>query len=552
MPILPALDLTTLDPTAVANALALAQQVVQASFPTVTATQRGAVHDLVLYLDAVLSTATATNLATEQTASSLALVLANPALADPTTVDALLSNYGVTRGASSAASGLITIVLTQPINVSIGPGTTFTARGQTFAPTTVYSAKTASSNVIFPTDRLILSNPDGSYSFTIPVTCQTPGSAGMLTRSTLLAISPALIAFSSAYVAEDFTGGIDVQSNASLLASLPAAMACKAMSGPYNMLAALQANAATSGVLSASTIGYGDPESDRGYDTLFPINSVGKIDWYLRTAALPQQVAITKAATLIAIDAFGIGTWQLQLGRDDFPGFHTLQAVQPGDGTQILGTFPLVQLVYGKDTSSTGELIPAMPNPQDSRFTRFQTLTAQIIDTLLPATGLTINTSQRNYVCLVNGFPNIADAQNFVGGYGFWCRTADVLVKSVVPCQMTVTFSIQTAANPATINIPAIQQAVANLINNLGFSGRLAFSQILSAISSLLPADALVCKSDLLGQCLTPYDDVVYLRDPALLQIPQSPSKMLTPRTTQFVCFPSTVTVNLESLPTYN
>ena len=143
-------ELTTTD---VEQALELVTQLVQESNPDLDV-RRGVLHDLVLYYSAVLAAAKDEEISRVRRSLSLQEITADPTLADTTLVDAVLSNFRVTRKVGAQATGQITIVLDALIPVTITAGASFTALGQSFVTERAFAARTSAAAVVSTDDVL--------------------------------------------------------------------------------------------------------------------------------------------------------------------------------------------------------------------------------------------------------------------------------------------------------------------------------------------------------------------------------------------------------------
>ena len=329
-------ELSQLSDEAISQAYDLAQQLVLEKHPTID-TKRGVIGQLIIGLGAILGAAHKESFDRLRKSMSLLEVGNDPTLADTDTVDAILSNYRISRREATAASGEVTIVLDKLAAVTIPAGSVFVANDVHFVTETSYAARTDASNVLDDTDRLITQIGTDRYAFTINVVASTPGSAGLLTKdTTLIPLSPPAN-FVSAYASTDFTGGQDEQTTEELIASLEAGMAARAYSNRATIESMIR-NAdpneyssvtdAFADILAVSIVGFGDAEMLRDQHWIFPVSGGGRTDLYVRTQALPITKTITREATLVQKTADG-GIWQASVGRDEAPGFYEISRIVP-------------------------------------------------------------------------------------------------------------------------------------------------------------------------------------------------------------------------------
>src|SRR5665213_626593 len=148
-------DLTQLDPTQTAQSLANITEMIQEANPTLDL-KRGVFHDLLMYMHSLLDSQIRGGAINRYlSARSLMDIQADPTLADPDFVDAVLSNFNIVRGTGESAIGEVTIVLRQAVSVTIGSGAVFTANGQTYTSNFAYTAKPEAAQINSATDRLL-------------------------------------------------------------------------------------------------------------------------------------------------------------------------------------------------------------------------------------------------------------------------------------------------------------------------------------------------------------------------------------------------------------
>jgi hypothetical protein len=284
------------------------------------------VNDLVLGLAGTLFAAVDQQVALLQRSQSLLAISEDPAGASDDAVDAVLSNFRVTRGPGAAASGSATIVVTQKAPLIIPSGPAFSANGVTLATSEAYAVRADAATVLGPGDLVLSPIGSGQYAVTVPVSATAPGVAGMLKRGASLVPGFSIPYLHAAYVESDFTGGVDAESNADLLARLGEGLAAKAWSNRVNIAALIRSQPAFARCLQVSIIGAGDAELTRAAHSIFPILLPGRSDVYPRTAQLPTSLTLQVEATLVR-KAAGGGLWQFDLGRDDAPGFYQVDRV---------------------------------------------------------------------------------------------------------------------------------------------------------------------------------------------------------------------------------
>ena len=534
-------DLSTLDPTLVAAIQAELTARLQETFPTLDY-RRGVLHDRVLYLASVLSAADRTVLATVNNSKSLLDIQTNPATADPTMVDAVLSNFKVTRLVGAPATGTVTLVVTALAPLTIPAGTQFTAGTMTFATAGAIAVRTSPTQVTATTDQVLTPLASGNYTFTIPVAATANGAAGMIRRGTALVPAQPPANFYAAYAATDFTGGVDTETNAQLIARMQAGIAAPIWSNRANILAMLTSQPAFSGLVALSAIGAGDPELGRSFRGPLPVAHAGYCDLYARTAFLPSRIPLTKTATLVGSNAQG-GIWQFSLGRDEAPGFYEITQIAAAGSTPDTPGYQVLSDVRGFDRSGD-PYAPDVITGTEAAYSRYQTATIQFLDTTTPIGTLAMGSAQQTYTVVAEAMPQVADLQTFLNSRAVRTPGFNLAVKGAVPCFLRVGLTIY-ARPGSTVDTVGIANQLAATVNATGFTGWVFSSTLNDAIASFLPTGAACGSYDLFGRLRRPDGSTIYLRNPVSIQIPNTPTLGVTPRTAVFILDPADVSVTV-------
>lgn len=532
-------DLATLSTSGVQQRLAQVQARLQEQFPNLFL-QRGVFHDTSEMIAAILEEQLAENVDDYLASRSLMDILADPTLADADAVDAVLSNFRVTRQPGAPAAGSVVVVVDSDTSVTIAGGSVWTARGLTFTADSVYSARVEEDQVTRPSDRLLTPTGDGNWQFTIDVTCTTDGATGNVLKDELVTPDVLPQGYVTSYAVSDFAGGVDAETNGDLVARLQQGLATPGLANQGNFAALLRADPAFARFVAQSPVGYGDPAQLRDKHSIFPVALGGRVDWYVRTQAQFARLTLTKTAVLVS-KAGNLGTWQISLLRDDAPGYYEVESVLlPGSGAA--GTFALQSELRGTDFSSDS-WHPDVVRPLESNFSRYQTAIVQFVDTVTDVSALPTG-SMMDYQVVVKAMPQIAAIQDSVATDAGRSRAADYLVKAPVPCFVVVQFTVVKQPGQADPDLAAIADAVAAAVNAVGFTGYLSASVVTAAAAPLLLPGQTVQAMDLLGRIVYPDLSNVTVHDPEALVVPEDPAVMVGSRTVQFFLEPSDVNIN--------
>lgn len=541
-------NLVELDEDAVALATDTVAQLIQDYNPSLDL-KRGVVRDLVVHTASILLAARREEIDRYRRSASLLEIEEDPTLADDDAVDRVMSNYLLERAAGEAAEGEVKIVVSALAPVVVAAGSRFITNGQVFLSKESYSAVTESANVIEDTDRLLVQLANGNYAFTISVESEEEESAATVTKDTAVEPDFTLANFVQAYAASDFTSGRSVETNAELLARLREGIAAKTMSNRVNMSAFLRDT--FPGVVGSSIIGFGDPEQLRDQHSVLPISTGGKVDWYVRSNAIPLAVGLSKTATLISIEPDTYGIWQFSLTRDEVPGFYNVESIRPEDSELEFGTFAITSEIRGyDDTNILGELTPDIVSAAEAAYSRYQTATIQFKDTISSAVGLTEGSSTRTYDVAIRAMPDLADIQTFAGSRDNRFCGGDILVKAPIPCYVSLSFTVQGKSGSEMPDPYVLKQALADYVNNLNFPGRLAASALSDLVHNYLAEGVVITAIDMFGQIRKPSGTLASLRSKEVLIIPDDAENMVSPRTVAFVLLPENIAISGETLGT--
>ncbi len=539
-------DLTTLDPAAVLQAQDASTALIVENNPALDL-RFGPLFEILVYWHSVLAAQQGANVADYQSGRSLLAIQADPALADPTLVDDVLSNFRVTRLEGTQAHGEVTIVVTGNTTVTIGVGAVFQAAGQQFTVDQTFTAKSDPAQINSPSDRLFTATADGRYAFTITVTAVLAGVAGKLTRNTTIVPSSLPPGYVTSFVTSDFAGGIDTETNDALIARLQQGVAARDLSSRSTMNALLRNTEATSGFIASSIVGYGDPEMLRDRHSIFPIASGGRVDWYVRTQLLLDRVTLTRTATLVTKNGDGFGTWQVTLPRDDSAGVYEVATVRPS-GTvpgNVLGGFAITRDTRGLDLTGTG-FVPDLATTIEGVFSRFQTITLQFVDTQINVDNTALGAT-RDYDLELARMPLIDVIQSLVSARDTRHSAADCLAKAPMPCFVQVALTVYKQSGALDPDLASMRDAIATAINNTGFTGRLYASTLQDAVAPYIQAPTALSRLDLLGRLRYPTLETRWLRSAEVLAVPQDPANMIGSRTVQFYTAPADVAITVAT-----
>lgn len=538
-------SLQNLDAESVEQAHAQIRQIVQEYNPSIYV-QNGAIDDVVLHTGGILEAATQDVIEKHDQARSLLKITQDPEVAELGTVDAVLSNFGLTRKEGTQSAGTVTIVLSRLNSVTVARGAVFEADGLSFTSDEAYTARTTSSAVVSATDRLLVALGGGEYAFTISVTAAENGEAYRLTKGTALVPTNRPQYFVRALAASDFTGGSDQETNTALLARQAEGITAKVLAGRTSMVATLRDQESFSDFIASSIVGMQNQEMLRDKHNVMGISTGGRVDWYIRTQERPQLLSIDAEATLIEKTSDGRGIWQFEIDRDAAPGFYDVVEIKP-TSAEYVGTYEVISDTRGYDLSESDSLPDFMPDIADASeaaYTRFQTAVIKFKDDDTLTADLTVNSSTQDYPVTVRIMPLIGEIQDWASGLGTHHPAGDVLVKAPVPCFVRLSFTVERKDDTQEPDYDSIKNALAEKVNKFGFTGRLPASALTDVVHSYLTEDQYCRAIDMFGTILRPDGTKKLLRSSELLEVPSEPADMVTSRTVGFILTPSDIAIS--------
>ena len=545
--------LSSLDQDDVQANLDLLTSQVQALNPDIDA-KRGAFHDLLLYLSAVLATAQQENIDILRKSNSLLAVTEDPSLADDDVLDRLASNYLVTRREGATASGQVTVVLARNQQTTIGSGVVFTSGSLTFTTPRMFIGRTDEDLVLTDNDVLIRSLGDGTYAMTIEVDATENGTVYNIARGSQFTTAVGSLNITSTYAAEDFTGGEDEETNQQLLERLRSGLAGKNPSNRMTLDGMIRADEDFATIPSLSVVGFGDAEMVR-YHSIFPVAFGGRVDVYARTAAMYENRLLSKTGTLVS-KVGSLGTWQISLGRNEAPGLYEVTAItQPADaglgiGYTITSDTRSLDVTVASPSVATPSTsyIPDVTTALEAAYSRYATAVIRFEDTDTNATALSIGATH-DYAVGVRVMPDIDALQDLLSERPARNAAGDILVKAPVPCILAVDISINVIRNTTSPTEDEVKEAVAASINALGFTGTVSALKTAADVQASMPSGSTVQQVSLSGYIRKPNGSYTTLVASLVGHtVASDPTNMTTARTVGFFCHVDDVTVTLTTV----
>lgn len=537
-------NLSELDAAKVAQMQATLTQLMQERHPEVELT-RGAFHDLVLYFNSVLNAAVKENIDRVLQSNSLLSITQNPALAEPELVDAVLSNYNITRGEGVAAGGEATVILLQPETTTVYASVRFEADGVQFVPTQNFTILPPGESITGPGDVQMIAVGDGTYAANIVVVAENTGVEGNIKRGTTLTPDFPPNNTAAVYAASDFVNGAEPPTNEEYIAKLKDGLAAKTIGGRASYAALLRSPEAFPAIRHISVVGFGSPEQRRDQHSLFPISGGGRVDVYLQAYAEYQEQEHLLQATYIQDSDAELGTiWQIEVNKNVAPGFYEILRVARPDDTGATGYEVLLE-TRGFDFDDE-DFVPDIIGREEGAYTKYQNAVIRFLDPNPRDPALVPLQSKALYNVRFSVMPLIKQAQDFLGNRDNRSRAADILVRAAVPCFTSLSFTIRKDAASSMPDLNAIRRALVAAIADVGFSGQLHSSLISGVVHRYLTGKQALGPIDMFGRILRPDGQNTFIRDNTILTIPDDPTRLITGNTTVFLVNEDDIAISVD------
>ena len=507
-------------------------------------------YDLVVRPQAMYLALQSTNADNLRKSNSLLEISRNPELASEDIVDAVLSNFRVSRTPGNKASGSITIVMNNNTTTPIPSGSAFYSGTLRFVTRTSFVGVPSQALISRPTDRLIRKVGD-FWEFIIEVEADDTGEQYQLTQGGTLTAEVPPPGYVKTYATYDFSPGSTAETNEELIQELARGAAGKTMSTRLNIESLL---ASEFPLLShTSVVGYGDADMQRDRNNVFNIGYGGKSDIYVQSEIRPRIVRIRKPAMLMNVNT---NTWTMSFGREEIPGVYKIARIVPvggiPEGTDECGDpFPgslkptSVVRGFNKSPLSNG-FAPTISRPEEAAFTSFQEISCQFNDPYTeyfsPVVGM-----MSDYDVDLLLMCDIFEMQLYVTDPVRSAFRYDDVVRPPIPCLVSCNMLVK-ASTGVHINTAAIGSAVANAINDTVFTNELSSAIIYQAAQDQLPRNARVMAPiDMLGEVIMPTDEISrVIRSSTVLRVPVDHSISMSERTVMFFANPDDIVTEIE------
>lgn len=449
-------------------------------------------------------------------------------------MDAVASNYNVTRSTGAYVTGKIKVTVSSSTEYNLREGFIFVQPGLNLIYKLVADTRVVGTKSSTTLNEVQLFSANGLFYFILNVIAEKVGPQYQVPSGTVfsLASNGYLNKFVKAEAYGNFSSGKTVDTDKELIAKIKTSLG---NSRPVSS-AGIAKNFSEKfpSFQYLSVCGANDPEMARSKQNILGISTFGKADVYVRSSVGLELTHITKDATKIAEN-----TWRMQLYNTDVPGFYTIQSIIPTSPLINLGgTLLPSSIVYGFSTypeSRNNEIISSSfsQSVNNARFTKYQTAT--ITFNYSDPANIPVNQTA-SFELHISNQPHIAEMQDILLSDSDRLACADYLVKAVVPCMVSLNINLikkRTTDTYESLNIQQLKKDLFTYINTIPFGEELHASSIIDICHNydIRRVDLPIAME---GDIICPDGSTITLKDSDVLKIPTELSKGVTPKTTAY------------------
>ena len=412
-------------------------------------------------------------------------------------IDAIASNYGVSRTQGAYTTGIIQVTVSTFQNYYIPTNIVFVqpALNYSYAVSSATTISSGSLNAV---------SASGPWTFTIPVQALVTGQQQTVSNGTqfTLQTTGAIPQFVSAVAVGSFIAGLNVETDKELIARFRTGLSVKNLlttASVTNSLDTLYPNFTTAYLADIYS-----PVNIRSTSNLLGIKNPGTVDVYIKNNITIPQVTFSIVGISNVVDGVTRpNEWIVNIPASAAPGFYRVLNIQEADPASTSISYLPFTVTYGVATLHKN----LIPNSACARFSVYQTAKAIVTTPSVLANSLdSIPAPTPNFLVTVVAPVSLQDIQNLFLDDNNRIPGSDYLVKGIVPCQVSLSLSLIKNNSTDVIDTVSLQGDIFNYINGLGTGESIAVSKIVSLCHNynIARVDLPIV---LTGKILAPYSD---------------------------------------------
>lgn len=473
-------------------------------------------------------------------------VLDNPEASSDAIVDGLLSNFLLSRRRGSTSVGKIKVNVDRiDVNYTVQTSLIFSTNdGLQFSPQANYVAvqsPTSTSQL-----RLYPTGISGQGYFIVPVIAADRGAAYNISQYAPLSVAPTLPNLITCTAFNNFSGGLDDESNESVVSRILPAMSARNLATPIAIDQTLRDKFPS--ITQVSVHGVGSKMMTRNAHNIFGIKSGCYCDVYVKTTPYPDEYPVSLVAEKIlsSDEEYGTlyaGKYLARISRDLVPGHYDINAVTP-DQDGVLGSY--VVLLKKRKFNNLVDGITAgnyLVSSQEATYSRYG-YTDVIFDS---GVDVSVAPSTLEARIFVEAAGQIKEIQEFVNSPGEQTVLVDTLVRAFVPCFVSLS-EIKVHAKTGQTDASTIQKAIIQYIVGLDPAAKkVRVDDIVQTIRAIDGVESVDLPIQVTGQILCPDDNYTSLSftSESTLEIPERVDLGVSRSTVAFYCRTESIAINL-------
>ena len=372
--------------------------------------------------------------------------LENPETFDSATLDSILSNFRVTRSSGTKAVGILKVKITNLDSFLIEEDVEFeSSLGLVFKTT---------ADTTIETDDIFQQDGDTSaYYFFINVTAEEVGANYSVEEGSTFTTTIYTTVFQEIVAYSDFSLGTNEESNSELLDRVPTSIGATGLFNRQSIETLLRSN--FSNLSQITSMGYNDREMQRNKNFL-GLKVAGPIDIYIKTQSEPSSKILLKTTDV---------NNQVLLSTSTEIPILRVKYVSLANNIENSKTTNFTTTVEHSDSDKT---------PSHYRFSTQERIRIQC-----PTTA---DYTSSDIAVTVEYLSTVKDVQDYVDGTDIQFLKGDNLIRSFMPCFITLNISYRTSSSVSQITYEnSIKDALIEYIN--AFSDNIIYtSQIINIL----------------------------------------------------------------------
>lgn len=470
---------------------------------------------------------------------SLNVIESNPELASDSVVDALLSNFMISRRQGAKAVGVAKVVVAYDAIYSIANGASFTTpSGLEFVATQNWTIKADAEG-----DTQLTLYPSGEqFYFLLPLEAAEVGSQYVIADQVQLTPATPISNFVSATTFGSFRGGSDSETNSELIARIPASLSARNLVSATAIQGVLRERFPS--LISVGVAGLSSPALHRGADNIFGIKSGGFADVWVRTGTslvFSEARVVAQYEADVPLTGDGSATYSALVNQDVLPGHYFVSSVRPAGESQMFGSLVITDQVRGIQQGVTANRVKT---PEIAAYSRYGTTRVfflvpnTIAQPSLPGAPTTLSVDVQ-----VAGQSGVAEIQDLILDPQVRPACTDYLVRASVPCFVSLSPIVIRAS--AAISVDDIRASLFQAVNTLQAGESLNLDDLVHVLRGFSGVTRVELPLRAYGRIFTPTGNILDISSSNALVIPDRGDLQVTPDTCSFILDADSIDVSV-------